>query len=94
MDGRVYVFLRDETVRTRFLKDAQKEGFAFEDGCLPLKRKEVDDIYALNDDRTLNFIGFAGHMAFRCAEEVHGEKLIRIDYERYVAGLEDCIILR
>lgn len=93
MDGRVYVFLRNEETRKRFLKDAGKEGFVFGDGTIPEKRREKDNIYAINDDGTINFIGFAGHMAFFNADRIGGRKLIRIDYERYVAGFEEYDII-
>lgn len=94
MDGRVYVFLKDEKIRKKFLEDAGKEGFTFGDGTAPEKRKETDSIYALNRNMTINFVGFAGHMAFRNADEVGGRKLIRIDYERYVSGLDEYDIMK
>ena len=35
MDGRVYVFVKDESIRKIFLQDAENEGFTFGDQVLP-----------------------------------------------------------
>ena len=84
-DGRVYVYLASEALAMRFLKDAEAEGFTFKDGVKPTERGTAD-IYALNPDLTVSYVNFVGHVAFGCGDSIGGEKLIRIDYGRYVSG--------
>lgn len=91
MDGRVYVYLCNETVRRKFLEDATKEGFTFGDGVSPIDRPQ-DDIYAIKKNHTLNFVGWAGHMAYHNPKAVTGVELIRVDYEKYVLGFMDYVI--
>lgn len=91
MDGRVYVYLCNDTVRRKFLLDAETEGFTFGDGVSPTKRP-MDDIYAVNRNHTLNFIGWAGHMAYHNPRAVFGIGLIRVDYEKYILGFMDYVI--
>lgn len=91
MDGRVYVYLCNDTVRRKFLLDAETEGFTLGDGVNPTKRP-MDDIYAVNRNHTLNFIGWAGHMAYHNPRAVFGIGLIRVDYEKYILGFMDYVI--
>ena len=37
----------------------------------------------------ISHCGFTGHMAFQSAKTVGGQKLIQVDYEKYLAGEED-----
>ncbi len=80
--GRLYLYLADEETCERFLKDAEEEGFRFRDGARPTARPR-DCIYAVNRDRTLNYVGFAGHAAFMCAEKIGEEALVKIDYRQF-----------
>lgn len=90
-DGRVYVYLRTRELQELFLHSAEAEGFTFTDGVKPTIR-ETDDIFALNNDLTINYVGFVGHMAFKIAVRVGDRQLIRVDYEKYIAGSADYII--
>ena len=92
MDGRVYVYLKDTDICNQFLRDAEAEGFTFGDGVKPTKR-EGSDIFAVNADQTINYVGFAGHMAFGAAKKVADQKLIRVDYEKYVSGEDEYMVL-
>lgn len=78
-NGRVYVYLSSEEVCNRFLQDAEKEGFTFCDGVTPTERKGAD-IYALNQNRTINYVGFIGYIAFQSAKKIGNQKLMKIDY--------------
>ena len=78
-NGRIYVYFPDEATCSRFLHDAEAEGFTFGDGALPTSR-HYSDLYAINRDNTINYVGFFGHLAFGCADQIGEEKLIRIDY--------------
>lgn len=84
-NGRVYVYLSSEEICNRFLQDAEKEGFTFCDGLKPTKRKGAD-IYALNQNRTINYVGFIGHIAFQSAKKIGNQKLVKINYEEYISS--------
>lgn len=84
-NGRVYVYLSSEEICNRFLHDAEKEGFIFCDGVKPIER-ESTDIYALNQNRTINYVGFIGHIAFQSAKKIGNQKLVKIDYEKYISA--------
>ena len=91
MEGRVYIHCASRTLAAVFLKNAEAEGFTFGDGVKPTQR-ETDDIFALNQNWTINYVGWAGHLAFQCAAEVGGKPLIRVDYGKYLAGCSEYII--
>ena len=78
-NGRVYIYLPDEETCSRFLYDAETENFTFCDGALPTSR-HYSDLYAVNRNNAINYVGFVGHIAFGCADQIGNEKLIRIDY--------------
>ncbi len=82
-NGRVYVYLSSEEICNRFLCDAEKEGFTFCDGVKPIKRKGAD-IYALNQNRTINYVGFIGYIDFQSAKKIGNQKPVKIDYEKYI----------
>lgn len=92
LNGRVYVYVPSKNIRRLFLKNAQEEGFMFADGVKPTRRRAYDDIYALNKDFTLNFVGYNGHIAFLYPKCFKSDKLIRIDYSAYLSGAENYII--
>lgn len=77
--GRIYVFLASAEIGKRFLQDAENEGFTFGDGVKPTQR-EAEDIFAINEDMTINYVGFVGHLAYRLADKIGDRPLIRIDY--------------
>lgn len=82
LKGRVYVYLADEETGKQFMQQAETEGFTFRDGVKPTERP-YDSIIALNRDRTINYVGFVGHMAFGAkAKTIGKEKLIRFDYKK------------
>ena len=87
LPGRVYVYLGSKQISRQFLRDAEREGFTYGDGMKPTRRKP-DSIMALNHDRTINFVGYIGHMAFQGAEKIGDAKLIRVDYSEYIRGSE------
>ena len=92
LDGRVYVYLSSKNVAKIFLQNAESEGFRFGDGKKPTKRK-WDDIYALNKDFTLNFVGYIGHIAFHHPEVPNDYNLIRVDYATYPAFLNSKVFI-
>lgn len=91
LNGKVYVYLKDEMIARRFLQDAENEGFTFGDGEKPTARPG-NNLYVVNRDWTISHVGWAGHMAFQSAKYVGEQELIRVDYERYLSGEEDFVI--
>lgn len=86
--GKIYVYLKDENVARRFLKDAEAEGFLF--GKKKPTESQPENIIALNRNKQLSYVGTMGRMAFQCngGDDAKG-KFHRIDYYRYVNGYED-----
>ena len=87
LNGRVFVYLATEELAKLFLENAEAEGFTFGDGVKPTER-HISDIFALHRDMTINYVGWAGHMAYENPDRVIGERLIRIDYGEYISGRE------
>ena len=85
LEGRIFVYLKNEKLQRQFLRDAEAEGFTFHDGTKPTLRP-IDSIYALNRDHTINYVGIVGHVAYDYAVTVSGRRLIRINYEQYLTG--------
>lgn len=89
LEGRVYVYLANQTVGVQFLQQAETEGFTYCDGRKPTER-EYEAIMAVNQDGTLNYVGANGRIAFGSgAERIGGIRLIRVDYAKYISGAED-----
>lgn len=84
LNGRVYVYLADETTGKQFLEQTEQEGFTFGDGVKPTQR-HWSDLMAVNHDGTINYVGTNGHIAWSSgAKTVGGEALIRVDYRKYL----------
>jgi len=89
MNGRVYVYLANVAIGEQFLQQAEDEGFTFADGAKPTERCYAE-IMAVNGNKTINFVGANGRIAFGSgAKTVGGEQLIRVDFEKYAAGAEN-----
>ena len=86
--GRVYVFLSNDEIGNRFLKMAEDEGFTFGDGVKPTDpSRGYEIIMAVNHNKTLSYVGTNGRIAFGSgAPTVNNEKLIRVDFERYICN--------
>ena len=91
LNGKVYVYLKDEMIARRFLQDAEKEGFTFGVGEKPTARPG-NNLYVVNPDQTISHVGWAGHMAFQSAKYVGEQEMIRVDYEKYLIGEENYVI--
>lgn len=77
LHGRVYVQLPSDQIGMLFLATAEAEGFTFCDGAAPTSR-EYETIMAINHDKTINYVGVNGRIAFQTiAETVNGEPLLR-----------------
>ena len=82
--GRVYIYVNSPAISHRFREDAVREGFT-------LSGNGESNIYALNHDKTLNTVGFVGHVLFHNTSQnlADGTPVIRVDYEKYIAGVDD-----
>lgn len=90
-DERVYVYLANNELGNKFMHQAEEEGFVFEDGAKPTSRTYAE-IMAVNGNITINFVGSVGRMAFGSgAETVGNQKLLRVDFAKYVNGESDYI---
>ena len=89
LNGRVYVYLADPETGAAFLRKADEEGFSFKDGEKPTAR-DYSRIMAVNQDKTINYVGTNGNIAFGSGTKTIGKKpLIRIDFAKYLSGSED-----
>lgn len=83
---KVYVYICNDEIGKKFMQQAEDEGFVFGDGVKPTERCYAE-IMAVNDDITINFVGSIGRMAFGSnAAFVGGKNLVRVDFEKYIAG--------
>ena len=53
LQGRVFLYMSDSTIRDQFISDASEEGVTYGDG-MPLTEREPDAIMALNENMTVN----------------------------------------
>ena len=89
LTGRVYIYLANAEVGHRFLQQAEAEGFTYLDGVKPTERG-YESVMAINHDKTVNFVGTNGRIAFQSGAKTVGfEQLLRIDYEKYLSGTDD-----
>ena len=84
---RIYLYLGDREGFNLFTENAAKEGVSFGDGR-NLSEKKYDDVLALNEDLTVNYVGMYGHMAFK-HPEASSRYIVRIDYAKFLAGDEN-----
>ena len=89
--GRVYVYLANKEIGDKFINQAEAEGFTFEDGVSPTNHERgYETIMAINHNGTLNYVGTSGRIAFGGGfKKIGEERLIRVDFEKYIAGDED-----
>lgn len=89
LNGRVYVYLANAEIGQRFMQQAEAEGFTFNNGVKPTERV-YEKIMAINHDKTINFVGTNGRIAYGSGvKRIGDEQLIRIDFEKYLSGNSD-----
>ncbi len=89
LNGRVYVYLANAEIGNRFLRQAEAEDFTYRDGVKPTERG-CSTIMAVNRDKTINFVGTNGYIAFGSGTKTVGsEQMIRIDGEKYLSGADE-----
>ena len=81
---KLYVYLEDTETALKFAEDAENQGFLFGDGKKPTERT-MEMIMAVNEDKTINYVGFTGFTVYGCKAKKIGEKtLIRVDYKKHL----------
>lgn len=83
LKGRVYLRFGSNAAFEHFRKTAEGEGFT-----LPIGN---DDILALHADFSFVHPGWAGHMLFHNPNACYGDKLVRVEYQKWISGAEDYI---
>jgi len=83
LKGRVYLWFNSPAAFDHFVKTADAEGFT-----LPRGR---DDVLALHPNFEFVHTGFAGHMLFHNPEACYGDKLVRVDFTKWISGARDFI---
>lgn len=84
LNGKVYIFCKDDQTAKEFLVDAEKEGYLF--GTIKPTDSQPDDIIAIEENKQLAYVGFVGRTAFQCKNK---DNLHKIDYAKYKSGADD-----
>ena len=87
LQGRVYVYLKDDRTGGAFLSAAEKEGFTFSDGAMPTHR-HYSRVMAVSGDGTVSYVGSVGMAAFGA----NAPGLLSVDFAEYFKGSEDYFI--
>ena len=88
-NGRIYVYLANVAIGEKFMQLAEDEGFTFGDGAKPTDRCYAE-IMAVNGNKTINFVGANGRIAFGSGvKKIGNDDLIRVDFQKYITGAED-----
>jgi hypothetical protein len=72
LKGKVYVKFASSESGDDFMKCAEREGFDFKDGVKPTARVCAKTI-RVNPDKTLNYVGIYGNMAYDAAKRLAGK---------------------
>ena len=86
-NSQVWIFCRDENLQIAFLEQADKEGFIALNGEKPVNLFH-HRLYGLNPDMTM---GYLSSMIWAKTLKINPDKddIIRIDYEKFLAGIPD-----
>ncbi|MCD8109688.1 MAG: hypothetical protein LUE14_06265 [Clostridiales bacterium] len=90
LDAKVYVYCGDRKTLQKFIEDADNEYFHYGDGTA-LSERKPDSIMSINRNRTVNYPGYVGTLAFHHAEMVGERPVVRVDYRKYIAGCKNFI---
>ena len=92
-EGKVYIIIKGEELQKQFLNDAEHEGFHF--GTIKPTGSSTDDVVALEPNKQLSYVGFAGRDAIQCNGGNNAEGQFHlIDYAKFMGGDEDYLYHR
>lgn len=79
---RVYLFVRDREIDSRFRRQAKQEG---------VKILGENGLYIFRDKQTLSSVGFVDHVCFGSGVSHMGDgtPIVRIDVEKYFSESQD-----
>lgn len=79
---RVYLFIRDREIDSRFRRQAKQEG---------VKILGENGLYIFRDKQTLSSVGFVDHVCFGSGVSHMGDgmPIVRIDVEKYFSESQD-----
>lgn len=86
LDGKIYIYCKNETTAKEFLAAAEKEGYRF--GTFKPTDNKTDDFIALEDNKQLSYVGFVGRIAIQCNGSGNANLHI-IDYAKFKDGKDD-----
>lgn len=87
-DGKVYIIIKGFELQKQFLIDAEMEGFRF--GYINPTDNTTDDLVALETNKQLSYVGFAGRAAMQCNGGSNAKgKFYLIDYAKFKGGDKD-----
>ena len=85
MDGKIFVFLKDEKTRAEFAADAAREGYGF--GTAKPTAEIAENVIALCSGKQLSHVGAVGRIEFQCnGGDNRKGRFHRIDYAKYKRG--------
>ena len=64
LEGKLYIIIKGEGLQRQFLVDAESEDFRF--GKIKPTDNLPDDVIAVEYDKQLSYVGFAGRTALQC----------------------------
>ena len=88
LQGKIYLYLKDDDTMKAFLSDAKNEGYRFGETGLP----EIigDSIISLRENKQLSYVGTVGRIEFQCnGGDNAGGNFHRIHYAEYKIGSDD-----
>ncbi|MCD8088729.1 MAG: hypothetical protein LUE22_09175 [Oscillospiraceae bacterium] len=88
-----YFYLGDAETGERFQQQCVREGFAFGDG-VPATVRKCARVMNVSGDKTINFVGVCGMMAFGASKEVCGKELVKIDFRKVLNDEENILYSR
>ena len=88
LQGKVHVYLKDESTMKRFFSDAESQGWMF--GAAKPSDSPLDSIVSLKEEKQLSFLGIAGRICFQTNGGGNSKRTYhRIDYAKYKDGNDD-----
>jgi len=96
--GTLYVYCSSIPIKQLFTKHLAEQSFHFQDGATP-SRRQIDQLMCVHRDYSICFCGFISRM--QCGNlqnpvyvtEDCYDGCTRIDYERFINGMDDYVIL-
>lgn len=84
-NDKIYIYTGNKNVCKEFKKNATKEGFHFDDGMKPIRKRKYCDVFSIDKNKIICYVGFVGHINFHS----NNCKIPRINYERYLNKKEN-----